>query len=348
VAVVLLETKAFPRQKVCGEFISPAVTGIIESLLGPGAMLRAGAARIADLVLHRDTRSVRWPLPAPAWTLGRATLDALLLDAARAAGAEVRQPARVSRVEYRDDGVWLEVNGQPGLAADLVIHADGSGRFDPGRAVPADPRVIGLKCQARLPNGPDGIHMRSTPGAYIGAVAVENGLTTIALLARSADPLARPRSADQLLAHHWPAFDPTQRATDWLACPVARHGYTAPGHPRSFRIGNAAAAVEPVGGEGIGLALWSGMRLGTQLAECLARSPDAAPADLARLQQSFARAYRRRLRTRIPACRAAGAVLMRPRLVAALWPLVEWPGVLLRPWYALTGKTDQSPALGGS
>jgi hypothetical protein len=31
-------------------------------------------------------------------------------------------------------------------------------------------------------------------------------------------------------------------------------------------------------------------------------------------------------------------VLLRPRLVRALWPLIRVPTLTIRPWYHLTGK----------
>jgi flavin-dependent dehydrogenase len=129
----------------------------------------------------------------------------------------------------------------------------------------------------------------------------------------------------------WPGFARCARTTPWHTCGVAGSAYIAPGHARSFRVGNAAAAVEPVGGEGIGLALWSGATLGATL----------ELSDPVRTQRVFARAYRARVRVRRPACRMAGEALMRPRLVRALWPALDAPGgadALLRAFWALSGK----------
>jgi flavin-dependent dehydrogenase len=175
--------------------------------------------------------------------------------------------------------------------------------------------------------------MRSARGAYIGLVGIESGLATVALAARTDIPGASLKRADELLERHWPGLGAV-RASEWMACPIGASGLVFPGHVRSFRIGNAAAAVEPIGGEGIGLALWSGWLVGTQLATC----PRPSRENLNEVQRSVARAYRRKLATRLPACRLAAEVLMRPALVSALWPLVRWPRLLIGPWYGLTGK----------
>ena len=346
--ITVVESKPFPRAKVCGEFLSPAVTRLIHELLGPGALESAGARRVDRLALELNDQEIAWALPEPAWTLSRASLDDLLLTRARESGAAILQPERVAGVVYSDQAVSVHLASGAALIADLVIHADGSGRHDPAGPTPNRPGVVGMKCHLRMPRGREisGIRMRSAAppgGAYIGTVQVEGTLSTCALVTRNHLIADNKGDADALVRTCWPDFNPAWRISEWMSCGVPGSGYIAPGHPRSFRIGNAAAAVEPIGGEGIGLALWSG----TTLAEMLTRATRLSRATgLAALgqacgmtQRRFARAYRSRLRTRLPACRLAAAVLMRPWLVRALWPIASNPGLLVRPWYALTGKS---------
>lgn len=343
--VELLEGKSFPRAKVCGEFISPAATPIIERLIAPADLRAAGACQIDELFIDRGDVERRWPMPRPAWALSRASLDVMLLDRASAAGAVVHQPAVVRSASYAEDHAAVELIAGGRLSADILIHADGSGRHDPAGPTPMRAGVVGLK--THLATAVRGLRMRAAVGtglaarAYVGLVAVEHGLATCALVT-SADLLARFRGDhDALLSHCWPDYDPRTRHRagemgTWLACGVAGSGYIVPGHPRSFRIGNAAAAVEPVGGEGIGLALWAGEALATRLA--------AAPLNLATAQAAFARDYRRRLRTRRWACRLAAEVMMRPTLASMAWPALAWPSLTIRPWYALTGKPLRASA----
>ena len=134
----------------------------------------------------------------------------------------------------------------------------------------------------------------------------------------------------------WPAWDPASRTTPWLSCGVARQRCRPSGHPRAFRIGNAAAAVDPIGGEGIGLALWSAANLAGMLRRSIRTTADART--LRRIQRQADAALARRLCLRRPACRIAAEALMRPRLIAALWPLLTLRRLTLAPWYAATGK----------
>jgi len=333
--VTIVEGRAFPRVKVCGEFVSPAATGVLESLVSPGELLAAGARRVRELVIESGEREAVWRMPQAAWVMSRRGLDELLLGVARSCGARVVQPGVVRGVEYRDDGVGCTV-GVEGrevvITGDVVVHADGSGRHDGAGATPMRAGVVGRKCHLRVPGGGvAGLRMRACAGAYVGLVQVEGGLATCALVARH-DVVARHGGdGDAMLAALWPGYDASWRAGEWLSCGVAGSGYIRAGHARSFRIGNAAAAVEPVGGEGIGLALWSGATLGAML----------GGDDVERVQDCLARAYRARLRVRGPACRVAAAVLMRPGVVGALWPLVGariTREPLMGAWYAMTGK----------
>lgn len=342
--VAIIERKAFPRVKVCGEYVSPAATDVLEALLSPQELRERGARRVESYALELGQRVVEWRTPRGAWSLSRASLDELLAAKARESGVEVIQPASVRGVEYADDGVRVSASARDEpLSADVVIHADGAGRFDRGgRTTPSRAGVLGVKSHFRAPGDAPivGVRMRACAGAYVGTVGVEGGLATCAMTVREGvvsrfvrnERFQRKDDAlDAMTRELWPDFARCVRTSPWLTCGVAGSSYIAPGHVRSFRVGNAAGAVEPVGGEGIGLALWSGATHGATL----------ELSDLARTQRVYARAYRARLRVRRPVCRAVGEALMRPRLMRAVWPALEAPGgsdALLRAFWALSGK----------
>lgn len=332
--VTIFEARPFPRVKVCGEFISPSGAPILESILSEPTLLGLGARRIGLFRLEVGAQFFEWKLPVRGWSLGRGTLDSALLDSARACGAHLRQPAPVRGVRYEPGRVELEFSDGSRELADIVIHADGAGRHDPAGPVPHDPRFIAAKCRFRSAHGPDeSVCIRSAPGAYIGTIGIERGLHTCALAVHRDLVRAHRGDFDAMLDQLWPGRRWTDRE-EWLACPLPRSRFVNPGHPRSLRIGNAAAAVDPIGGEGIANALWSGALLAELVLEHGVESPSA----LERIRSHMARAYRRRLRTRAPACRGAAWVLTRPWLVRAAGPALKWPALSLRPWYRLTGK----------
>lgn len=341
-AVAIVESRAFPRVKVCGEFVSPAATGVLESLIGADELLGLGARGVDrfEVVTGRG-RSKAWVMPRPAWALGRGSLDAALLERAKRAGAEVIQPESVRGVGYESNGVTVELRDRGELSARLVVHADGSGRHDPAGPVAQAKEFVGLKCHLRLAEPVGSVRMLACRGGYVGLIDIEEGLATAALVASAGLVRRHGGDHDALLATLWRGYDASWRVSEWCASGVARSGYVQPGHARSVRVGNAAGAVDPVGGEGIGLALWSGDLAGRLLTPETIKDADA----MGRVRREFGAAYRARLRLRRPACRVASEVLSRPVLTALARPLLGVPSLSIGAWYRLSGKpgTERAP-----
>ncbi|MCA9289310.1 MAG: tryptophan 7-halogenase [Phycisphaerales bacterium] len=343
--VVVIESRRFPRVKVCGEFISPAATALLEAILPPDRLLAAGARRTDRFVLQIGDGERTLAMPSPAWALSRRSLDDLLLAAARAAGAAVLQPAPVARVDHdAPNGPAIRLADDRTIQADLVLHADGHARFCPTPPTPSARGLVAHKCHFVPPSPIGGVTIRAGADAYVGTIGVEPDerhprLGTVALCARRQLLQLHQGDIDAMVRGLWPNWNPAARTTDWLSCGVARSGFQRSGHPRAFRLGNAAAGVDPVGGEGIGLAIWSGTTLARLLIDSLqASSPAPAPRTLAHLHRRYGALYRRRLRLRRPACFLAAEALMRPRLIRAAWPLLGIEFLTLAPWYAATGK----------
>src|SRR5262245_38406714 len=97
-SVAVLEKRAFPRRKVCGEYVSATNLPLLDHL-GVGAAFRLAAGPdVRRVGLFAGPAVLTADLPAVPgrneWgrALGRETLDALLLAEAAAAGAAVLQP----------------------------------------------------------------------------------------------------------------------------------------------------------------------------------------------------------------------------------------------------------------
>ncbi|MDQ2950518.1 MAG: tryptophan 7-halogenase, partial [Acidobacteriota bacterium] len=86
-AVCLIEKSRFPRHKVCGEFLSPEIAPILESLGVWSSFLSARPARIGHLELHFGSFQTRCKLPDIAYGLSRYRFDELLFARAIQIGA---------------------------------------------------------------------------------------------------------------------------------------------------------------------------------------------------------------------------------------------------------------------
>ena len=137
IAVTLLERSASPRPKPCGDCLSARATRLLDDL---GLLAAVEHARPAHLDGWRivspggctfsarfDDLDTEDPRLATALAISRDRLDAVLLDAARGAGAEIRTRAAVTDVSHgANPAVTFRAGGLVHTQrADLVVGADG-------------------------------------------------------------------------------------------------------------------------------------------------------------------------------------------------------------------------------
>jgi flavin-dependent dehydrogenase len=378
-SVALLESRRFPRRKVCGECIAASNLPLLDRL-GLGERLRSHAgAELKQVALWCGEERITAPLPActsgaSPWgrAVGREYLDALLLEQARAAGAEVLQPCRVLavRAQSRDVGYDIETCNESGmvtLSAPVIIRAHGSWEPPPSGAVPA-PRehrasdLLGFKANYRHAALEQGVlPVLSFAGGYGGMVIAGDGLATLACCIRR-DRLADCRRdspagaragevVEALLRRECAgvrqALRKAVRVGPWLAAGPLRPGiHLHAAQDGTFRIGNAAGEVHPIIGEGISMALQSAWLLAEELLRSAeAFRPDARGEACRReVRARYASRWRANFgrRMRLAACFAHAA--MRPNLTAPLLPLLRRAPALLGVAARLSGKTRTAVA----
>src|SRR5262245_60393829 len=150
--VVLIEQKAFPREKLCGEFISPECVAHFEKLGVTQRMISSEPSLIRKTVFYSlGGRSLTVPSGSfgsgDALGLSRAAMDHNLLCWAREAGATVLESTTVTELITDGDrvkGVRLKQNGsERECTAPITIDATGRARSLARRVGP--PRVSGPK-----------------------------------------------------------------------------------------------------------------------------------------------------------------------------------------------------------
>jgi 2-polyprenyl-6-methoxyphenol hydroxylase-like FAD-dependent oxidoreductase len=270
------------------------------------------------------------------WGVSRVVLDGLLIDEARRAGAAVIQPARVESVEpgtrpavrVRD----LPSNTIDRLESDVLLVADGKSALVNG-GPPPPTGDLGIKTHFENVAGPrDAVELFGLSDCYGGLAPIEGDRWNAALSV----PAARVRHHRGDLGCLFAELvqeNPTLRRRlagarqcgAWLASPLPRFSVRTHWPQGVIPLGNAAAAIEPIGGEGMGLAIRS-----AELAVAeLCKSPDGG---------TIQAQYRQLWRVRASACRAAGRLASdrrwSPRAAMVLGAV---PG-LLRAGTAVMGK----------
>ncbi len=344
-AVVLLEQHRFPRDKVCGECLSAVGIDVLTRAGLAGRLRALGPVALNRAMVHpADGPTLELPLPREMWGLTRFELDREMLAAAAEAGVVVRQPVRCEAIEpggrpavrCRDlttNRVWNE-------ASDWVVLADGKGALLPATSRPPT-GDLGIKAHFADVDGPrDAIELFAGPGCYGGLAAV-NGDRWNAAFSLPATALRGSRGDVGAAFDAVVRFNPTlavrlasaRRVTRWLTAPLPRFGVTTGRASGVVPVGNAAAALEPIGGEGMGLAVRS-----AELAVAAITSGSADPT------VELTRQYRSLWTVRRGACRAAACVVSHRATADALSPLLCENARLAATVIRWAGKADRQTA----
>jgi len=360
-SVALVESQVFPRRKVCGECIAASNLPLLEAL-GVGSALGAAGPELRTVVLMQGARSQAAPLPAAAharhrWgrALGRATLDQALLERAGHSGVAIWQPWSLQQLDG-GPGQWRctlrspAAAGERTLRAGVLIDARGSAvqRTVAGAAAPrrGPGDLFAFKANYRgAALAPGQLPVLCLDGGYGGMVVADGGLMTIACcLRRDRLALLRVQAPGQRAAEVVEAWLRQQcagvrlalqgavRAGPWLASGPLQIGVRVDDDDGLLRVGNAAGEVHPILGEGISMALQSGVLLALQLRAARAAHWPAG-ADLRAWQQAPARRYAELWRQQFAGRQRLAAVFahlaMRPAGAAALCALARrWPALL--------------------
>jgi flavin-dependent dehydrogenase len=126
--VLLVERGSFPRHKVCGEFVSAESLALLTSLLAgdaPSTNLLTQSPRIALGRLFVDNSVLETPIDPPAASIARFELDDSLWKAAERGGVDARQQTTVDMI--RRDGHFGVKTTSGSFEGRAVIN--GSGRW---------------------------------------------------------------------------------------------------------------------------------------------------------------------------------------------------------------------------
>jgi flavin-dependent dehydrogenase len=267
--VLLIEREAGPHDKVCGEFLSFEAAGYLTELGLDAAAL--GAVPITAVDLMHGGLTARSDLPFQALSLSRRIMDEALLARAVEVGARLRRGRRVTRVEHLG-GVWrAKLNDGEVVEATNVFLA--TGKHDlrgwsrpPGRQ--AD--LIGFKQHWTLSPEQAGrirgrVELHLFPGGYAGLEPVEDDHANLCLVVRKRALNAAGRSWPSLMdslntscpslgARLKGGHPSTDKA---LAVAAIPYGYVRARSGGLWRLGDQAAVIPSLAGEGMSIAMHS-------------------------------------------------------------------------------------------
>jgi menaquinone-9 beta-reductase len=322
--VILCEAGHYPKHKVCGEFLSPECSVLLNEL-----GLTAAIEAVKPLPIHTvaitapDGTTWETRLPGAGLGISRYRLDWLMAEQARRCGVELREQTTVSNVSGNlDTGFSLTIRndvGQHEIYAKTVIGAHGKrSRIDRALNRPflqQSHGFVGLKAHFHGAPLPGRIHLYTFPGGYCGMSEVEGGEINVCLLVRQ-DAFQQASTIDDFI--EWmkqqnPALGKWLSAAQrvdrpWLS--IAQVPFTDKRVVENdiLMAGDSAGLIAPVAGDGMGMALQAS-RIAAELLHLFL----CGEIDAESVRREYTRRWWRTFGVRMRLSRGLQELMLRPR-----------------------------------
>jgi menaquinone-9 beta-reductase len=337
--VALLDAGVFPRDKLCGEYLSPESWGALDRLDLANDVRGTG---------YQAIRSVRISTPRgrvveanvtgadglPGIGLSRSILDHLIVRRARDTGVDVFEGARVGGpIVCEGQVVGIHARGANfgdlEIEAKVTVAADGRHSAlvrQTGLTRSRDrfrPRLFGLKRHFRIletvaQERADTVGLHLFPGGYGGTCRVDSSLTNLCALLPEAELRSRRGDLDRVardcLARNpilHPLIEAGQPVGDWKTVAGVRVEVSTPRMPGILYVGDCQGTVDPLGGQGMTMALLGAELLVPFVERALAADLGADSG----LQRDYQTAWHHRFDRRVRLCGLFHHALVHPPLI---------------------------------
>jgi len=283
-SVCVLEKKQFPRETLCGEFLSREVTESLKDLGFFGEFLRMEPNAITALRVHtEDGLTAAADLGFTGYGMKRGSFDQFMLAHAAKRSVAVVQPAEVKDVARDGESFIIryeDVHGMHEAGARRVVGAYGKQNILDKRLhrnLPVKPTHLnGVKFhvdRSLCPGAdPRSIHIFTAPQMYCGVNVVDENKVTVCFLERREAGSETPRNQFRMLSERNTAFrglftGDIDRTFDTERLYGTGNIYF--GHKEAvvdgvLMVGDAAGVIAPLTGDGMGMA-FEGARLAADI-----------------------------------------------------------------------------------
>ncbi len=334
--VILLEKGDFPRQKVCGEFLSPEGVDVLRRLGVWPHLSRHNPPRIHSLTLTAVGRETRQMLPLPGWGVSRWVLDHALWEHAGRSGVVTRDHCMAQQIEGNlRHGFSLTVQqaGRPSTPVNARVILCATGRQWQLRAqrrmpdVAVKPRFVGLKAHFRGVPLDGQVELHTLRHGYCGLVEVTGAVSNLCCWVEAGAFRRAGGTPSRFLAsalmQNLPLRARLQTAeqvgTQWIATSSAPRRIATPVTEGIWNIGDRAAMVAPFTGDGMGMGLRAAELAATILLMAFRRE---LPWDQAATE--YAHRWRQEFLPCLRWGRCLEGILLQPRLASLACLALNW------------------------
>jgi menaquinone-9 beta-reductase len=251
--VLLLEKDRFPRQKVCGEFVSPESLGLLHGFMKNDRF--RSCAQIASSRIFLDNKVLVLPVSPAAQSIPRFDLDPALFAAAQNAGVTAHEGVAVQDVQR--DEVFHVRTSESAYSARALVNATGRWSKLTHFDVAEKEKWIGLKAHFTELSPPQSVDLYFFPGGYCGVTPVgPNSVNACAMVRADA-----AHTLEDVFTKEPHLYERSRAWTPLFTTVTTSPLYFREPETESdgmFLAGDAAGFVDPFAGDGISLALQSG------------------------------------------------------------------------------------------
>lgn len=254
IRVLLLEKDLFPRQKVCGEFVSSESLALLNGLLGEQKLKSYAPVDSARIFI--DRKCLRLPVAPAAQSIPRFELDARLFESAQRAGAAAREGTTIHEVR-RQGETFLVATSTGAFTAKAVVNATGRWSKLTQFEVAGKEKWLGLKAHFREASPPSSVDLYFFAGGYCGVTPVDGSTVNACAMvradvARTLEEVFAKEPELQRRSRTWqPVFSTVTTSPLYFREPVTESD-------SMLLAGDSAGFIDPFAGDGISLALQSG------------------------------------------------------------------------------------------
>ena len=267
VDVLLIEKHAYPRHKVCGEYVSNEVLPYLTSLgFDP---FDYGAKNITDLTLSTAAgRSISTTLPLGGFGISRYCMDATLAKKAIDHGAKILHSTVVD-ITFENDQFEVTTNEDKRYTSEFVIGSFGKrSNLDVimNREFIKKPSpFLAIKAHYKGEHPTSEVGLHNFEGGYCGVSKVENDLINICYLA-DYKTFKKYKSIDDFQQHVLTrnkflkkTFENVELAFEKpLTISQVSFSSKEPVAQHVLMCGDAAGMIHPLAGNGMGMAISAG------------------------------------------------------------------------------------------
>ena len=326
--VILFDRGSYPRQKVCGEFLSPDAVDVLDRV-GVWRQIEAyHPPCINGFALTARGRETRHKLSLPGYGVSRWLLDQILWGHAQQAGVTTQERCTVTQVtgDFRQ-GFCLTVqqagSASPPIRARAILCA--AGRQWQAHGQTSTPvgseksRFVGFKAHFQGVCLDRRVELHTIRHGYCGMVEVTGGVTNICCWMQ-AQALRRAggtphRVLSSAVAENSVLRLRLQRAeqvdASWTTTSFTYGRPAVPVVSGIWNIGDCAAMVAPLTGDGMGMGLRA-----AELAATMMRAVFWQGTDWDQATAEYARRWQREFLPRLRWGRGLEATLLQPRLAS--------------------------------